>query len=54
MSVSSSSVMGLNPVAQKLELRPSGPSTFLPANPSLKETLEKFEQDFNFANLSEG
>ena len=36
MSVSSVLAMGLNPVAQKQELRPKGPSSFHPANPSLK------------------
>ena len=38
-------------MAQKQECRPKGPFTFLP---SLKETLEKFEQDFKIGNLPEG
>ena len=46
--------MGLNPVAQKQELRPEGLSTFPRANPSLKEVLEKFELDVKTANFPEG
>ena len=38
--VSSTLVIGLNKVAQKQELSPRGPFTFLPANPSFKEALE--------------
>ena len=39
-------IMGLN-------ARPKGPSTFLPANPALKEELRKWEQDFQNLNLTE-
>ena len=52
--MSSASVMSLNAVAQKQELRHKGTSTFLPANPLLKEAIEKFEQDVKNANLPEG
>ena len=52
--VSSPSIMGLNPLAPKMELRPKRPSIFYPANPYLKEALEKFEQEFRIANISEG
>ena len=54
MLVSSSSVMGLNQVAHKQELRPKGPSTFPPGTSSLSEALYKFDQDFKIANLPEG
>ena len=47
-------VMGLNAVAQKQVCRPKWLSAFVPANPSLKEPLEEFEQDFKNANLPEG
>ena len=54
MPVSSTWVMGLKAVAQKQVFSPEEPSTFLPVNPSLKEALEKFEQDFKIANPPEG
>ena len=44
MPVSSASVMGLNAVTQKQELWFKGPSTFLRANPSLKEALVVVDQ----------
>ena len=40
-------IMGLNEEQEKQEARPKGPSTFLPANPALKEELTKWEQDFS-------
>ena len=43
--------MGLNEEQQQQEARPKGPSTFLPANPTLKEELTK---DFQNLNLIEG
>ena len=43
MPVCSASVMVL---VQKQEFGPKLPSTFSAANPSIKEALEKFEQDF--------
>ena len=49
----SSSVMGLHEEQQQ-EAKPIGPSTFLPANPALKEELTKWEQDFQNLNLMEG
>ena len=53
MPVPSASVLGLNKVAQWV-LRCKGPFAMLPVNPTLKETLDKFEPDFKAANLSEG
>ena len=47
-------IMGLNEEQEKQEARPKGPSTFLPANPALKEELTKWEQDFQNINLTEG
>ena len=51
--VSSTSVWGLNKVAQKQEVRPKGLASFRLANISLMEALEEFELDFNAANLSD-
>ena len=50
----SSSVMGLNGEQQQQEAKPKRPSTFLPANPTLKDELMKWEQDFQNLNLGEG
>ena len=50
-------VMGLNEEQEQQGARPNGPwdpSTFLPANPTLKEELTKWEQDFQNLNLTEG
>ena len=47
--VSSTSVWG-----QQQELRPKCPSAVLPVSPILKGALDKFEQDFQTANLPEG
>ena len=38
-------------MAQKQELRPKDPSAMLPVSPTLKEALNKFEQDFKALNL---
>ena len=54
MPRSSTTVWALNEVADQQELRPSGPSAMLPLSPVLKEAFEKFEQDFQDANLPEG
>ena len=47
-------IMGLNEEQEKQEARPKGPSTFVPANPALKEELTKWKQDFQNLNLTEG
>ena len=44
---------GLIDVASQQELRPKGPSAMLPVSPPLKGALDKFEQDFQAANLPE-
>ena len=44
-------IMGVNEEQEKQEARPKGPSTFLPANPALKEELTKQEQDFQNLNI---
>ena len=49
--VSSALVWGLNKVAQQQELRPS---VMLPVNLTLKEAIDKFEQDFKAVNLPGG
>ena len=54
MPMSSTTVWALNEVAGQQELRPSGPSTMIPVSPQLRETLDKFEQDFQAANLPKG
>ena len=54
MPVSSSSVLGLNKVAQQQEFSPKGPLAMLQVSPSLKEAIDKFKQDFKAANLPEG
>ena len=53
MPVPSASVWGLNKVAQQRVLRPKGPSAMLPVSPTLKEALDRFEQDFKAANPPE-
>ena len=40
-------IVGLNEEQEKQKARPKGPSTFLPANPALKEEVTKWEQDFS-------
>ena len=51
--VPSTTVWGLNHVTSQ-ELTQKGPSAILPVSPTLKEALDKFEQDFQAANLPEG
>ena len=41
-------------MAQKQELIPKGPSAMLSVSPTLKEALDKYQQDFKAANLPEG
>ena len=54
ITVSHTTVWGLNTVASEVGHRPRGPSAMLPVCPTLKEALDKFEQDFQVANLPEG
>ena len=51
---SSTTVLGLDDEKGQQELRPRGPSAMLPLNSILKDTFEKFEQDFLAANLPIG
>ena len=47
-------VMGLDDEKGRQELRPRGPSSMLPLNPIIKDVYDKFDQDFQAANLPEG
>ena len=49
---SSTSVMGLDDEKGRQELRPRGPSSLLPS--VIKDVFDKFEHDFQAANLPEG
>ena len=51
---SSTAVMGLDDEKGKQELRPRGPSSMLPLNSVIKDAFDKFDQDFQAANLPEG
>ena len=51
---SSTTVLGLDDEKSQQELRPRGPSAMLSLNPILKDTFEKFEQDFLASNLPVG
>ena len=51
---SSTAVMGLDNEKGRQELRPSGPSSMLPLNSVIKDAFNKFDQDFQAANLPEG
>ena len=51
---SSTAVMGLDDEKGKQELRPRGPSCMLPLNSIIKDAFDKFDQDFQAANLPEG
>ena len=51
---SSTAVMGLDDEKGRQELRPRGPSSMLPLNSVIKDAFEKFDQDFQAANLPEG
>ena len=49
----STTVLGLDDEKGQQELRPRGPSAMLPPSPYLKDTFEKFEQDFLASKLPE-
>ena len=51
---SSTAVMGLDDEKGRQELRPRGPSSMLPLNSIIKDAFDKFDQDFQAANLPEG
>ena len=51
---SSTAVMGLDDEKGRQELRPRGPFSMLPLNSVIKDAFEKFDQDFQAANLPEG
>ena len=53
MPRSSTSVMGLDDEKGRQELRPRGPSSMLPLNSVIKVAFDKFEHDFQAANLPE-
>ena len=54
MPRSSTSVMGLDDEKGRQELRPRGPSSMLPLSSVIKDAFDKFEHDFQAANLPEG
>ena len=54
MPRSSTSVMGLDDEKGRQELRPRGPSSMLPLSSVIKDAFDKFEHDFQAANLHEG
>ena len=54
MPKSSTSVMGLDDEKGRQELRPRGPSSMLPLSSVIKDAFDKFEHDFQVANLPEG
>ena len=54
MRRSSTSVMGLDDEKGRQELRPRGPSSMLPLSSVIKYAFDKFEHDFQAANLPEG
>ena len=54
MPRSSTSVMGLDDEKGRQELRPRGPSSMLPLGSVIKDAVDKFEHDFQAANLPEG
>ena len=54
MPRSSTSVMGLDDEKGRQELRPRGPSSILPLSSVIKDAFDKFEHDFQAANLPEG
>ena len=54
MPRSSTSVMGLDDVKGRQELRPRGPSSILPVSSVIKDTFDKFQHDFKAANVPEG
>ena len=54
MPRSSTSVIGLDAEKGRQELRPRGPSSMLPLSSVIKDAFDKFEHDFQAANLPEG
>ena len=50
----STAVMGLDDEKGRQELRPRGPFSMLPLNSIIKDAFDKFDQDFQAANLPEG
>ena len=54
MPRSSTAVMGLDDEKGRQELRPRGPPSMLPLNSINKDTFNKFDHDFQVANLPEG
>ena len=48
------SVMGLDDEKGRQELRHRGPSSMLPLSSVIKDAFDKFEHDFQAANLPEG
>ena len=54
MPRSSTSGMGLDDEKGHQELRPRGPSSMLPLSSVIKDAFDKFEHDFQAANLPEG
>ena len=50
----STAVMGLDEKKGRQELRPRGPSSMLPLNSIIKDAFDKFDYDFQAANLPEG
>ena len=54
MPRSSTSVIGLDDEKGRRELRPRGPSSMLPLSSVIKDAFDKFEHDFQAANLPEG
>ena len=48
------SVMGLDDEKGRQELRPRGPSSMPPLSSVIKDAFDKFEHDFQAANLPEG
>ena len=47
-------VMGLDDEKRRQKLRPRGPSSMVPLNSIIKDAFDKFDQDFQVANLPEG
>ena len=54
MPRSSTAVMGLDDEKGRQELRPRGPSSMLPLNSIIKDAFDKFDHDFQAANLPKG
>ena len=54
MPRSFTAVMGLDDKKGRQELRPRGPSSMLPLNFIIKDAFDKFDNDFQAANLPEG